>query len=177
MNINRFKQLLESTMGNVKPLIVEENEDNIRDVTDEDILGGKYTGGKRGASIDGEGTFTNKNGVVFQGIWGSGADEDRSTFDKSDTPENKKYEGVMISKLAEVKRGEQRNLNTCKQPEQDSFVINYPGDKNYIYAKDDAGNCWWAKNKTNNKVFNLNKLAETNPKIQKSIEYLNTRIQ
>ena len=33
MNKNRFKQLLESTMGNVKPLITEE-ENNTIDLTD-----------------------------------------------------------------------------------------------------------------------------------------------
>lgn len=182
MNINRFKQLLESTMGNVKPLIVEVTDEELQNsdgynVTYKVIFDGKYTGHRLGAHLEGKGTFTNKNGVVFRGIWGPGADKDRDTFDKSDTPENKQYEGVMLSKLAEVKPGEQRNLNTCKQPEPDSFVINYPEDKNYVYAKDESGNCWWTENKTNNKVFNLNKLAETNPKIQKSIEYLNTKIQ
>ena len=34
-----------------------------------------------------------------------------------------------------------------------TFEYTYPGDKNYVYAKKD--NVWYAKNKTNNKVFNI----------------------
>lgn len=63
----------------------------------------------------------------------------------------------------------QNNPEDCKEPTAPTH--RYKNDKNYQYAK--SGDCWWAKNITNNKWFNLTELVKTKPKVQSSIDKLN----
>lgn len=177
MNINRFKMLLEASMGNVKPLIVEDDHEKVVDKIIYDLKTGQqkigtYTGDMVGAHMDGQGTFTNKNGVVFSGTWEAGAADD--DFIKSNSEENKQWEGYRVSELAEIQKDQNSNKSSCTKPHLESKSwFSYPGDKNYMYHKDTSGICWWAKNKKNNKIFNLTELVKTKPNIQSSIDKLN----
>lgn len=77
MDLNRFKQLLESTMGNVKPLISENNETprlrqkkenlNIKGILQEELKSGVYTTEKDQKIFFGKSTYLHDFNTRFQG--------------------------------------------------------------------------------------------------------------
>lgn len=186
MDLNRFKMLLEASMGNVKPLIFEgepiEGEPTLDqlyseegyDVKDYKYEGGTYTGHMNGRGFDGKGTFKNKYGRVFSGEFKDVAG--LGLFKKSDTNDNLDLIGYPQYTLANLKPGQKVDSSFCginMDHVKNMFNTTVPKDKNYEYAQDTTGFCYWAKNKKNGKIFNLTKLAETNPNYQKTIDILN----
>lgn len=128
----------------------------------------------KGNCQGGYGHFLNKNGRLFKGQF---TDLLNGYFKKSETEDNKQYEGLFIwEDLDKVKKDENINTKSCKNPfSNGSINFKYTSDKNYEYNRGDyeEGFCWWAKNIKNGKFFNLSDLAKTNPKIQSSINNLN----
>lgn len=91
--------------------------------------------------------------------------------------ELKRFRMLLESSMGDVKplvEEENSNKSSCSKPALESKSwFSYTGDKNYMYHKDTSGSCWWAKNKKNNKIFNLTELVKTKPNIQSSIDKLN----
>ena len=138
------------------------------------------TGECTGNCKDGEGTYKDKDRVYTGEFKDGDLYNGLITFTSQDG----------ISKYSEVKDGEQGPLQDGKPPNNATNLNNataqnnsgdcvqptkpthrYKNDKNYQYAK--SGDCWWAKNITNNKWFNLTELVKTKPKVQSSIDKLN----
>jgi peptidoglycan hydrolase-like protein with peptidoglycan-binding domain len=70
----RFYNLMESTMGDVKPLIVEKDTH----VKDFQYMDGKFTGILTDGKPDGWGDFINKNNIKYTGNFESGMPIDRN---------------------------------------------------------------------------------------------------
>jgi len=122
-----------------------------------------YKGQWKDDEKNGQGTYKNKNGVKFSGIWVNGALNGKRASDLDKIKPTKK-----INNNATEPNNAQSNSN-CVQPTEPTH--RFKNDRNYQYAK--SGECWWAKNITNDKWFNLTKLVKTKPKIQSSIDKLN----
>jgi hypothetical protein len=133
----------------------------------------KYSGQITNYAANGYGKFTNKHGRVFSGKFD---DVVGGRFVKSNDPINKPYEGLTIwDDLDDIKKDAKYSTTKCKQPDfsEENITWKYMGDKNYEYDRDPEGNCWWAKNVKNGKIFNLTDLVKTKPKIQTTIDRLN----
>ena len=122
-----------------------------------------YTGQWKDGKENGQGTYKNINGVKFSGIWVNSTLNGKSYDDLDKIKPTKKP-----SNNATEPNNAQSNLN-CVQPTEPTH--SFKNDRNYQYAK--SGECWWAKNITNDKWFNLTKLVKTKPKFQSSIDKLN----
>jgi hypothetical protein len=127
--------------------------------SDKTVYKGQWKDGEK----NGQGTYKNKNGVKFSGIWVNGALNGKGAGDLDKIKPTKK-----LSNNATEPNNAQSNSN-CVQPTEPTH--RFKNDKNYQYAK--SGECWWAKNITNNKWFNLTELVKTKPKFQSSIDKLN----
>jgi hypothetical protein len=134
------------------------------------------TGECDGNCKDGTGTYKDKD-RVYTGVFKDGdLFNGIITFTSQDGAN--KYSEVKDGVQGELKDGEppkqdnatvQNNSGDCEQPTEPTH--RYKNDRNYRYAK--SGDCWWAKNITNNKWFNLTELVKTKPKVQSSIDKLN----
>ena len=131
--------------------------------TFKDSDGTVYTGQFKESLYNGQGTYTNINGVKFSGIWINDLLNGKGSYDLDKIKPTKKP-----SNNATEPNNAQSNLN-CVQPTEPTH--RYKNDRNYQYAK--SGECWWAKNITNDKWYNLTKLVKTKPKVQSSIDKLN----
>ena len=128
--------------------------------------GAVYTG-QWDWSENGQGTYKNKNGVKFSGIWVTGTLNEKSKSDLDKIKPTKKPTKKPSNNATEPNNA-QSNSN-CVQPTEPTH--RYKNDRNYQYAK--SGECWWAKNITNDKWYNLTDLVNTKPKFQSSIDRLN----
>jgi len=135
--------------------------------------GGVFKGNFRSGAGEGYGVFTNRYGRVFKGNWISAANF--TILKVASEPENKQYGNMNIYDLENVKKSSNLDTKKCVQPPSDIIWIKSKTDKNYEYVNggQEFGFCWWTRNITNGKVFNLSELAKTNPKIQQSINTLN----
>jgi hypothetical protein len=131
--------------------------------TFKDSDGTVYTGQFKESLYNGKGTYTNINGVKFSGIWINDLLKGKGSYDLDKIKPTKK-----LSNNATEPNNAQSNSN-CVQPTEPTH--RFKNDKNYQYAK--SGECWWAKNITNDKWFNLTELVKTKPKFQSSIDKLN----
>jgi len=135
--------------------------------------GGVFKGNFRSGAGEGYGVFTNRYGRVFKGNWISAANF--TILKVASGPENKQYGNMNLYDLENVKKSSNLDTKKCVQPPSDIGWIKSKTDKNYEYVNggQEFGFCWWTRNITNGKVFNLSELAKTNPKIQQSINSLN----
>ena len=144
--------------------------------------GGTYKGKFINDGYGGYGTFTNKQGRVFTGLWQWVVNG--LYYRKPNETQNKQYGAKFHYDLENIKKDQSVDTKKCKKPDVD-YEANWFSasfDKNYEYThnsfaplekENTTGNCWWAKNIKNGKLFNLTDLAKTNPKVQKSIDILN----
>jgi hypothetical protein len=158
----------------------EDDEDGYGKIT---LPTGGFYSGQVLDGPDGYGKFTNKHGRVFKGKWETFAGDD---FLMVPDAANKEYGHQSIRDLENVKKDESFDVSKCKLPES-TFWVKSKTDKNYEYANGyggyghlegeetplNYGSCWWARNINTGKVFNISKIAKTNPKYQKSIDLLN----
>ena len=131
--------------------------------TFKDSDGTVYTGQYKENSYNGQGTYTNINGVKFSGIWINDLLNGKGPYDLDKIKSTKKP-----SNNATEPNNAQSNSN-CVKPTEPTH--RYKNDRNYQYAK--SGDCWWAKNITNDEWYNLTDLVKTKPNFQSSIDKLN----
>ena len=131
--------------------------------TYKDSDGTVYTGQFKENSYNGQGTYTNINGVKFSGIWINDLLNGKGPYDLDKIKSTKKP-----SNNATEPNNAQSNSN-CVKPTEPTH--RYKNDRNYRYAK--SGECWWAKNITNDEWYNLTDLVKTKPNFQSSIDKLN----
>ena len=138
--------------------------------------GGEYTGEFKDNNFNGEGTYKFEDGAVYTGEWKEDKTNGQGTYTNINGVKSSgnwvdgKLNGKSFHDLDEIKQsGTQTNSGDCKEPTAPTH--RYKNDRNYQYAK--SGDCWWAKNITNNKWFNLTELVKTKPKVQSSIDKLN----
>ena len=138
---------------------------------------GKYID-SNGSSFTGEfkdgypykGSFKTESGCIYKnGTWDKWEMNGETWSDWAD----KTCEDGEVIDLSNQDDINNKNNVSCTQPQKPLYK--YKNDRMYEYAK--SGDCWWAQNVNSKKWFNLTELVKTRPKIQISIDRLNTAEQ